>query len=157
MACHALRFERGSLTIDDDESSLILWTTHTRPRLVFPMPAVLLAPGERHAGVVSEALLRSWLPFCKALPKAELHAHINGSVRDETLRRAGGAPHRVPLLVLTLTCGPFSELAAARADDEAVQRDAYRLLHRGATWRRSICVCRTPFAHLPSAFLAVSR
>lgn len=145
------------MTIDDDESSLILRTTHTRPRLVFPMPAVLLAPGERHAGVVSEALLRSWLPFCKALPKAELHAHINGSVRDETLRRAGGAPHRVPLLVLTLTCGPFSELAAARADDEAVQRDAYRLLHRGATWRRSICVCRTPFAHLPSAFLAVSR
>ena len=66
-------------------------TTHMCPRLVFPMPAVLLAPGERHAGEVSEALLRTWLPFCTALPKAELHAHLNGSVRDETLRRAGGA------------------------------------------------------------------
>ena len=26
------------------------------------------------------------LPFCEQLPKAELHAHLNGSVRDSTLR-----------------------------------------------------------------------
>jgi hypothetical protein len=28
-----------------------------------------------------------WLPFCKALPKAELHAHLNGCVRDATIQQ----------------------------------------------------------------------
>ncbi|GAQ87811.1 Adenosine deaminase [Klebsormidium nitens] len=27
-----------------------------------------------------------WLPFCKQLPKVELHAHLNGSIRDATIR-----------------------------------------------------------------------
>eukprot|EP00850_Spirogloea_muscicola_P005382 SM000024S07844 [mRNA] locus=s24:792718:802523:- [translate_table: standard] len=27
-----------------------------------------------------------WLPYCKALPKIELHAHLNGSIRDSTIR-----------------------------------------------------------------------
>jgi adenosine deaminase len=26
------------------------------------------------------------LEFCQALPKIELHAHLNGSIRDATLR-----------------------------------------------------------------------
>ncbi len=52
------------------------------------MAELLLAPGERPAGHVSEAAVAAWLPFCEALPKAELHAHINGSVRDETIRCA---------------------------------------------------------------------
>eukprot|EP00850_Spirogloea_muscicola_P002263 SM000008S22352 [mRNA] locus=s8:1203573:1214035:+ [translate_table: standard] len=27
-----------------------------------------------------------WLPYCLALPKIELHAHLNGSIRDSTIR-----------------------------------------------------------------------
>eukprot|EP00850_Spirogloea_muscicola_P001660 SM000006S19425 [mRNA] locus=s6:588855:599099:- [translate_table: standard] len=29
---------------------------------------------------------KEWLPYCKALPKIELHAHLNGSIRDSTIR-----------------------------------------------------------------------
>jgi hypothetical protein len=47
-----------------------------------------LAPGERTAGHVSEAAVQAWLPLCTRLPKTELHAHINGCVRDSTIRRA---------------------------------------------------------------------
>eukprot|EP00050_Salpingoeca_kvevrii_P002971 m.209751 g.209751 ORF g.209751 m.209751 type:complete len:121 (-) comp10730_c0_seq3:2345-2707(-) len=31
------------------------------------------------------------LEFCRALPKAELHAHLNGSVRTDLLRRLAAA------------------------------------------------------------------
>jgi hypothetical protein len=44
-----------------------------------------LAPGEQAAGHVLEDDVKAWLPFCQALPKAELHAHINGSVREATI------------------------------------------------------------------------
>ena len=44
-----------------------------------------LAPGEPEAGHVAESAVTSWLPFCARLPKAELHAHLNGSVRDATI------------------------------------------------------------------------
>lgn len=29
------------------------------------------------------------LDFCRALPKVELHAHLNGSIRDSTIRWVG--------------------------------------------------------------------
>eukprot|EP00250_Pteridium_aquilinum_P026506 c33112_g1_i1 orf=44-1195(+) len=32
-----------------------------------------------------EEEVRSWLPWCRSLPKVELHAHLNGSVRSSTL------------------------------------------------------------------------
>ena len=44
-----------------------------------------LAPGEQAAGHVHEDDFKAWFPFCQALPKAELHAHINGSVREATI------------------------------------------------------------------------
>ena len=44
-----------------------------------------LAPGEQPVGHVSEAVVTSWLPFCRVLPKAELHAHLNGCIRDATI------------------------------------------------------------------------
>jgi len=33
----------------------------------------------------SDEAVSAWLPFCSALPKGELHAHLNGSVRDSTI------------------------------------------------------------------------
>ena len=48
----------------------------------------LLAPGEDRAGHVAEEEVQAWLPLCRTLPKAELHAHINGCVRDATIRCA---------------------------------------------------------------------
>ena len=51
-----------------------------------PSSPPLLAPGERSAGHVAEEEVQAWLPLCRALPKAELHAHINGCVRDATIR-----------------------------------------------------------------------
>ena len=51
----------------------------------------LLAPGEDSPGHVSETEVQAWLPLCRALPKAELHAHINGCVRDATILCAPGA------------------------------------------------------------------
>jgi hypothetical protein len=54
----------------------------------------LLAPGEDSPRHVSEEQVAAWLPRCRALPKAELHAHINGCVRDATIRCALPAPAR---------------------------------------------------------------
>ena len=45
----------------------------------------LLAPGEPAPCELPEAQVQKWLPVCRALPKCELHAHINGSVRDATI------------------------------------------------------------------------
>jgi hypothetical protein len=115
-----------------------------------PLSSPLLAPGERSPGHVSEAAVQAWLPRCRALPKAELHAHINGCVRDATIRcgwsalpqRAhdvAAAPARCPrraaarCTAADARCAPRrSELAAARADDAVIQREAHRLTHRGA-------------------------
>jgi adenosine deaminase len=47
--------------------------------------------------VASEEEMREW---CVALPKVELHAHLNGSVRNSTLLSVYTAPP--PLLVLDL-------------------------------------------------------
>lgn len=35
------------------------------------------------------------LAYCQSMPKVELHAHLNGSVRDSTLRYSVGlrSPH----------------------------------------------------------------
>lgn len=41
---------------------------------------------ERLAEVVAaEDLVSRHLPLCRALPKVELHAHLNGSIRASTL------------------------------------------------------------------------
>jgi adenosine deaminase len=32
-----------------------------------------------------EGLVSSYLPLCRAMPKVELHAHLNGSIRAATL------------------------------------------------------------------------
>ena len=47
--------------------------------------------------VAAEKEMREW---CVALPKVELHAHLNGSVRNSTLLSVYSAPP--PLLVLDL-------------------------------------------------------
>ena len=50
---------------------------------------------ERKAAVVEE--MREW---CVALPKVELHAHLNGSVRNSTLLsvlRSAPPPTHLPL------------------------------------------------------------
>ncbi|MCO5592069.1 hypothetical protein L7F22_046063 [Adiantum nelumboides] len=43
------------------------------------------AIGDGEATVRFEAEVRSWLAWCRALPKVELHAHLNGSARSSTL------------------------------------------------------------------------
>ncbi|MCO5603662.1 hypothetical protein L7F22_057813 [Adiantum nelumboides] len=43
------------------------------------------AVGDGEATALFEAEVRSWLAWCRALPKVELHAHLNGSVRSSTL------------------------------------------------------------------------
>ena len=65
--------------------------------------APLLAPGEQAVGHVSEEVVAALLPFCRALPKAELHAHLNGCIRDATILCVAG---RMP------SAGPFSALEA---------------------------------------------
>eukprot|EP00271_Cylindrocystis_brebissonii_P020797 TRINITY_DN7072_c0_g1_i4.p1 TRINITY_DN7072_c0_g1~~TRINITY_DN7072_c0_g1_i4.p1 ORF type:complete len:345 (-),score=37.17 TRINITY_DN7072_c0_g1_i4:143-1177(-) len=44
-----------------------------------------------------EAPFNTWdgrLEFCKKLPKCELHAHLNGSIRDSTIRELAAAQQR---------------------------------------------------------------
>ncbi|KAI5059082.1 hypothetical protein GOP47_0025401 [Adiantum capillus-veneris] len=47
------------------------------------MAAAAVDDGETTARF--EAEVRSWLAWCRALPKVELHAHLNGSARSSTL------------------------------------------------------------------------
>ena len=50
------------------------------------------------------------LRFCQALPKIELHAHLNGSIRESTIRyssrsdRASIATAFSPALITTVVC-----------------------------------------------------
>ena len=54
-----------------------------------------LAPGEQGVGHVSEEVVAALLPFCRALPKAELHAHLNGCIRDATILCVAAGMHRL--------------------------------------------------------------
>ncbi|GJP49174.1 hypothetical protein CLOM_g8418 [Closterium sp. NIES-68] len=66
------------------------------------------------------------LPFCERLPKVELHAHLNGSIRDSTIR----------------------ELAEKRqAEAPLVAEDALRLTNKG---QRSLAECFKLFAVIHS-------
>lgn len=48
--------------------------------------AVAFADGDAEGNAARyEEEVRFWLPWCRCLPKVELHAHLNGSVRSSTL------------------------------------------------------------------------
>ena len=49
-----------------------------------PAPLRRMVSAESAAAVQAAAVARL-LPFCTRLPKCELHAHLNGCIRDETL------------------------------------------------------------------------
>lgn len=85
-----------------------------------PESPLELAPGEVRPAHVSEAEVAALLPFCTSLPKAELHAHINGCVRPSTLRE------------LASSCG-----------DLRLKEEVTTLLHDG---ERSLAECFALFA-----------
>jgi hypothetical protein len=98
-------------------------------------------PAEVQAALYTEETLR----FCQGLPKVELHAHLNGSIRDATIRccacRLRGWP----------ACG--QRLAAqfcicSRPDSSAEKQATLRLLFRNAgnclpSWTAPPSACLT--------------
>ena len=96
------------------------------PRAASP----LLAPGECSPRHVSEDEVNDWLPRCRALPKAELHAHINGCVRDATIK-CGPSALRTLHPAAALNAAHYvvaaRELAAAQGH-AGVSQQAQRLL-----------------------------
>ena len=80
---------------------------------------------------MQEGLSRLYTPeqlaFCRALPKIELHAHLNGSIPADTLRRGTFEvnAHSEPLTDSGL--GVSRELAAAKG----ITGQSYQLISKG--------------------------
>ena len=69
--------------------------------------------------VQAEMYTEETLRFCQALPKVELHAHLNGSIRDATIRH--GRARRL------LAVGSAADSADVRAGCQAKQPTNWQL------------------------------
>lgn len=79
-----------------------------------------MADSQAGHAALDEAEVRSWLPWCRSLPKIELHAHLNGSIRSSTLLELAADLSRKGVIV-------FSDVKAIILKDDRSLPECFKL------------------------------